>query len=86
MNFTAYRLPYEQTGYFSRLVTDYLKGNDFLKSFYAHPVSYAGIEAAIHAREKFPTDRNMLVQVLQDQYQMLPRAGCGGRKYPAVTG
>ncbi|MEO6961238.1 MAG: bacillithiol biosynthesis cysteine-adding enzyme BshC [Puia sp.] len=72
MNFTANKLPYEQTGYFSRLVTDYLKGGDFLKSFYAHPVSLPGLEAAIHAREKFPTRRDMLVQVLQDQYQDQP--------------
>lgn len=73
MNFTAHRLPYEQTGYFSRLVTDYLKGGDFLKSFYAHPVSDAGIKAAIHARELFPTDRSNLVEVLQDQYRIQPK-------------
>ncbi len=72
MNFTANRLPFEQTGYFSRLVTDYLKGSDFLTSFYAHPVSLAGMEAAMRARELFPTDRNTLVQVLQDQYKDQP--------------
>jgi bacillithiol biosynthesis cysteine-adding enzyme BshC len=72
MNFTAHKLPYEQTGYFSRLVTDYLNCNDFLRSFYAHPVSFDGLEAAMHARELFPTDRETLVQVLQDQYRALP--------------
>jgi len=72
MNFTAHRLPYEQTGYFSRLVTDYLQGSNFLKSFYAHPVSEMGVDAAIHARELFPTDRETLVGVLQDQYRNRP--------------
>ncbi|MDP4128677.1 MAG: bacillithiol biosynthesis cysteine-adding enzyme BshC [Bacteroidota bacterium] len=72
MNFTAHRLPYEQTGYFSRLVNGYLNGDDFLKSFYAHPVSLAGIAAAIRAREQFPTVRDTLVQVLQDQYKDQP--------------
>ncbi|HEY4155812.1 MAG TPA: bacillithiol biosynthesis cysteine-adding enzyme BshC [Puia sp.] len=72
MNFIANTLPYAQTGYFSKLVTDYLNGSDFLKSFCAHPVSYAGIEAAIHNRELFPTDRKTLVEVLQDQYRDQP--------------
>ncbi len=72
MNFTANRLPYEQTGYFSKLVTDYLKGSDFLKSFYSHPISLAGIESSIRAREQFPTDRNTLVRVIEDQYNGHP--------------
>ncbi len=72
MNFKATRLPYEQTGYFSRLVTDYLKGSDFLKPFYTHPVSLAGIESAIRERDQFPTDRNTLVSVIEDQYQGQP--------------
>lgn len=84
MTFTAYRLPYEQTGYFSRLITDYLQGSDFLEYFYAHPVSDAGIEAAIHARELFPTDRNTLVQVLQDQYQMLQGQGAVDENIPRL--
>ncbi|HVY74373.1 MAG TPA: bacillithiol biosynthesis cysteine-adding enzyme BshC [Puia sp.] len=71
MNFTASKCSYDKTGYFSKLVTDYLNGHDFLKSFYAHPVSLAGFDAAIRAREQFPTDRNTLVQVLEDFYRPL---------------
>ena len=33
MNFTAQRVPYQQTGYFSRIITDYLSGNEFLENF-----------------------------------------------------
>jgi len=72
MNFTARTIPYQQTGFFSRAITDYLSGNEFLRSFYEHPVSYDGIEAAIHHREKFPTDRNLLIRSLEEQYAGLP--------------
>jgi bacillithiol biosynthesis cysteine-adding enzyme BshC len=72
MNFTAKRLPYQHTGYFSRVIADYLNGNEFLKNFYEHPVSFAGMEAAMQDREKFPTDRRLLVETLRDQYEGLP--------------
>jgi bacillithiol synthase len=68
MNFTARSIPYHQTGYFSKIVSAYLEGNEFLKTFYTHPVSFEGIEASIRDREKFPTDRSMLVRVLKEQY------------------
>lgn len=72
MNFTAQRIPYYQTGYFSRIITDYLEGNEFLKFFYEHPISFSGIEAAIRKRREFPTDRKLLVKTLQEQYTGLP--------------
>jgi bacillithiol synthase len=72
MNFTAKSLPYQQTGYFSRVITDYLKGNESLGDFYEHPVSFAGIEAAIQHRENFTTDRSLLVKTLKEQYAGLP--------------
>jgi bacillithiol biosynthesis cysteine-adding enzyme BshC len=72
MNFTSKRIPYQQTGYFSGLITDYLSGNEFLKFFYEHPVSPEGIEAAIHHRENYPTDRGLLVKSLEEQYEGLP--------------
>jgi bacillithiol synthase len=72
MNFTAQRVPYQHTGYFSRIITDYLNGNEFLKDFYEHPVTYSGIEAAIRQREKFPTDRSLLVKSLTTQYSGVP--------------
>jgi bacillithiol synthase len=71
MNSTAKTVSYQQTGYFSRIITDYLNGNDLLKSFYEHPVMPSGFEAAIRDREKFPTDRGLLVQTLKEQYKFL---------------
>jgi len=75
MDCTAQFIGYEQTGAFSRLVTDYLARNENLRPFYAYPVSLAGLREAIRERESHPTDRTTLVQVLQDQYQSLPVAG-----------
>jgi bacillithiol biosynthesis cysteine-adding enzyme BshC len=72
MNFTAQRVPYHHTGYFSRIITDYLSGTEFLKNYYEHPVSFSGIEDAIHQREEFPTDRSLLVKSLETQYADLP--------------
>jgi bacillithiol synthase len=72
MNFTASTIPYLQTGYFSKIITEYLEGKEFLKPFYAHPVSFEGIEASISERERFPTDRELIVRCLREQYTDLP--------------
>jgi bacillithiol synthase len=71
MNFTASSIPYQQTGYFSRLVSDYLNGNDFLKNFYELPVSFEGIESAIKNRQAFNTNRQLLSEILEKQYVSL---------------
>jgi len=72
MNFTATRLAYQHTGYFSKIVVDYLDGASSLRPFYKHPVSWDGAAAAIGARKKFPTDRNLLVNTLRSQYDGIP--------------
>ncbi len=68
MDCTAQYIDYWQTGYFSALVTDYISGEELLTPFYKHPVSVAGIKAAIEARKKYPSNRKLLVEVLTKQY------------------
>ncbi len=68
MDCTATYLSYEQTGYFSKIILDYLKGDEKLKPFYAYAVSTEGIKAAIEERKKYPTNRKLLVVELQKQY------------------
>ncbi|MEO5892580.1 MAG: bacillithiol biosynthesis cysteine-adding enzyme BshC [Ferruginibacter sp.] len=68
MDCTASFLAYAQTGYFSKIVLDYIKQDPMIQPFYSHPVSIDGVEAAIADRKKFPTDRKLLVNVLQKQY------------------
>ena len=64
----AQQISYEATGSFSKMVLDYVKGDEHLQPFYAHPVSDAGIEAAIEKRRSYATDRKLLVATLQKHY------------------
>ncbi len=68
MDTNAQIISYSSTNYFSKIILDYLSENDLLKSFYRHPVSTAGIKAAIEERKTYPTDRKLLVDVLQKHY------------------
>jgi bacillithiol biosynthesis cysteine-adding enzyme BshC len=61
-------LPYDKTHAFSKLAVDYLQADEKLRSFYSHPVSWEGLQAAIEARKQFPQNRTLLVQELQVQY------------------
>jgi bacillithiol biosynthesis cysteine-adding enzyme BshC len=67
-SFTAEYIPYEQTGYFSKIVTDYLSQHTSLKQFYQHPVNLQGIKDAIDQRKNFFTNRKLLVDQLENQY------------------
>ncbi len=64
-------LAYSQTGFFSATVLDYISGATELQPFYIHPVSLEGIKAAIADRKNFGTDRQLLVNVLTEQYKDL---------------
>ena len=68
MDCTATNLSYQQTGYFSKLITDYLRGDESLIPFYTHPLSVEGIKSSIHNREQFKTNRTVLVNELKKQY------------------
>lgn len=68
MSTTAQFISYGTTGAFSKLVTDYISGNEMLQPFYKHPVSTEGIKAAIAQRKQYPTNRKLLVDALTQQY------------------
>jgi bacillithiol biosynthesis cysteine-adding enzyme BshC len=68
MNFTSTRLPYRQTGAFSKIAMDYIDQAESLKPFFLHPPSLQGIQKAIDNRKKFPTNREVLVQQIRKQY------------------
>jgi bacillithiol biosynthesis cysteine-adding enzyme BshC len=71
IDFDSYSVSYEQTGYFSKLVTDYLNNPSALSEFYTHPVSLDGIKDSIASRKSFNTPRALLAEVLQEQYKGL---------------
>ena len=66
-------VPYKDTGYFSKLVTDYISNDPGIKSFYNFSPTAEGLEQAINERGKFPVDRKALVAVLTKQYEHLPK-------------
>ncbi len=76
MDCTSTRLPYRQTGAFSKIALDYIDRAAALKPFFAHPPTLQGIQKAIDARKQFPADlptgqagREVLVQELKKQYE-----------------
>src|SRR6476661_8404040 len=71
MDCTFTQLPYGDTGFFSRIATSYVEGDEKLKPYIKYPVSVEGIKAAINDRNKFPTDRKLLVTELHKQYEPL---------------
>lgn len=69
MDCTSTRLPYRQTGAFSKIALDYIDQAAALKPFFAHPPNLQGIQKAIDARKKFATNREVLVQEVKKQYE-----------------
>ncbi|HUP14299.1 MAG TPA: bacillithiol biosynthesis cysteine-adding enzyme BshC [Niastella sp.] len=69
MDCNSTNLSFEQTGYFSKIIIDYLNQSPEIRPFYKHPVSPEGIAAAMQARQSAQPDRNLLVKELQEQYK-----------------
>jgi len=60
---------YNETGFFSKLVTDYLAGSVNVNEFYSFSPDAEGIDKAIASRSLHVTDRILLVQALTAQYK-----------------
>lgn len=63
------RLPYRQTGAFSKIILDYIDQADALKPFYVLPPTLQGLQKAIQNRKQFATNREVLVRELKQQYE-----------------
>ncbi|MFT3901723.1 MAG: bacillithiol biosynthesis cysteine-adding enzyme BshC [Niabella sp.] len=68
MDFDATCISYEQTGFFSKLVIDYLGNEEAIAPFSEHPVSLTGLASSIENRKVFKGNRDTLAEVLQEQY------------------
>lgn len=68
MDFTTDFISYRQTGYFPKIVTDYLSRSLSLQPFYRHPASLQGVRDAISVRKNYKTNRVLLAEQLQLQY------------------
>ncbi len=75
MDCTSTLIPYQKTEAFSRIVLDYIDRSENLTPFAGFPPSAEGVQAAIDARKKFPTNRKLLVEELKKQYAPLKTTG-----------
>ncbi len=62
-------LAYQQTGFFSKIVADYLNQHEQLQPFYKYEVSIDGIRKAIADRKEYPYNREALVSALKLEYE-----------------
>src|SRR5665647_12177 len=69
--FQSQYIPYSETGKFSKIVLDYINESGDLKDFYEHSVSIEGIKGAIAQRKNFNTNRQLLVEQFNIQYQAI---------------
>ncbi len=68
MNFSADSIPYGQTNSFSQIILDYLDNVPQLREFYNYRPDHEGIAKAVNDRQNFPVNRQILADMLQQQY------------------
>jgi bacillithiol biosynthesis cysteine-adding enzyme BshC len=71
MKYNATSIPYSATGVFSSLVNDYISGNGNARDYVPYTPNLEGIKKAIQQRKFSAIQRQTLVSVLENQYQVL---------------
>ena len=71
MDTTATTLHFSATGFFSKLVADYINADEKLLPFYQHLVDLEGIKNAVRYRMQYDTDRKLLVDKFNEKYSGL---------------
>ncbi len=61
-------IPYQQTGFFSKLMLDYLEEKEELKPFYNQYCDIDSFKRIIEKRKQFDIDRSVLASCLAQQY------------------
>jgi len=69
MSFKKTAISFEETGLFSKVFTDYIKGESYLDPFYKYQPTLAGFKKAIEDRTNINTDRSVLVKALKERYK-----------------
>ncbi len=65
------KLNFRDTGLFSKLIVDYVEGNPQISPFYSTPPTIEGFKKAIAAKDFAKSNRNTLVEVLNEQYSTI---------------
>src|SRR5688500_10501792 len=71
MLFTADYIAYQQTGFFSKMVLDYLNGTENIQAFYAQCPTLEGIKETVIQKGQQNVNRTLLVTELQKQYSQV---------------
>ena len=69
MSFKKTAISFEETGLFTKVFTDYIKGEPYLSQFYKYTPTLAGFKKAIEDRANINADRSILVKVLKERYK-----------------
>jgi bacillithiol biosynthesis cysteine-adding enzyme BshC len=67
--FAAQYIPYNKTNSFSKIVIDYLENKPQVQTFFSFTPDLHGIKNAIDQKKQQPIDRELLVNILTEQYQ-----------------
>jgi bacillithiol biosynthesis cysteine-adding enzyme BshC len=71
----VHHLPFKSTGYFSKLICDYLDKNPKLSSYYGNFPDLAGFKNQIELKSNFDIEkRKTLVSVLKNQYKSISKS------------
>ena len=68
MQFSSTHIKYQETGFFSKIVTDYLIQSEELSSFYSYENSLKGLELAMKQRVFSADTRKTIVTYFKNQY------------------
>lgn len=71
MDCISTRIPYRQTGAFTKIALDYIDQSTQLGSFFSQPPTLQGIKKTIEARKRFSEKRDVLVNELKKQYETM---------------
>jgi len=68
MGFKRTNIPYEETGFFSKVFIDYLEGDSKLKSFYEYPPTLSAFADALKKMGNYEYPRKLLSTTLKEYY------------------
>ena len=68
---STHKIPYSETGYFSKLICDYLDQDENLSGFYGHFPTLENFKSQIENKNFSAENREVLVSALRKQYEGL---------------
>lgn len=68
MAFLTTKIPYQQTGFYSKIIADYLNNEEGIAPFFEHGVNPDGLRNSIAKRAKYSINRKALTEALRSKY------------------